>query len=127
MAESFDVFSIFFREHSFTSWDLFSPLGAPHFAARMATVMEATILITILVAVYGDIMPWSTTSRYVSGAFLLHYLWLMFGQMFTAYGVKPTMYSTALRFRVLATVSALVYFLNLSRFSAPLAPRYYVL
>lgn len=115
--EGFDVALIFDRERPFLSWNLHNPLRSPHDAARTTVFFEAMILVVILITTVGNLAPWSTTSRYVAGAFLVHYLGMMFFHLVTPYAaVAPGMLANVMRNRVLAPAHAWLYFLNLSRF-----------
>lgn len=108
---------IFDRERPFLSWNLHNPLRAPHDAARIAVFFEATILAVMLITTVGNIAPWSTHSRLVAGAFLVHYLGMMFFHLVSPYSAAvPSLVANVMRNRVLAPAHAWLYFLNLSRF-----------
>lgn len=108
---------IFDRERPFLSWNLHNPLRAPHDAARVTVFFEATILVVMLITTVGNIAPWSTHSRLVAGAFLVHYLGMIFFHIVSPYSAAvPSLVANVMRNRVLAPAHAWLYFLNLSRF-----------
>lgn len=116
-AEGFDVALIFDRERPFLSWNLHNPQRAPHDAARVSVFFEGTILVVLIITTVGNIAPWSTTSRFVAGSFLVHYLGMMFFHLVTPYSwVSMSLVANVMRNRVLAPAHAWLYFLNLSRF-----------
>lgn len=115
-SEAFDVHAIFSREKAFISWEPFNPLGSPHHAARMAAVMELTLVLVVIISSAGTIAPWSTDSIYVAAVFLVHYGLMMFGSVVTAYGTRWSLAFAAMRNRVLAPLNLWLYFVDLSRF-----------